>query len=86
MTTSPRGKGEHFVHFCSPCLPGGLFVLLVADEQEHEECKNNEDGADPTPEGGPIELQPCSSGGLVDVLVVIGLSIFVSELSKRLGF
>ena len=71
MTTSPRGKGKHFVHFCSPCFPGGSFVLLVTDKQKHEEGENNKDGADPNPERGPIELQPCSTGGLVNVFVVV---------------
>ena len=85
MTTSPRGKGEHFVHFCSPGFPGGSLVLLVTDKQEHEECKYDEDGADAAPERCPIELQPRSSGRLVDVLVVIGLLILISELSEWFG-
>ena len=83
MTTSPRGKCKQLVHFCSPCFSGGSFVLLVADKQEHEEGENDEDGADPTPERGPIELQPRSTGGLVNVFVVVQLFVLISELSER---
>ena len=85
MTASPCGKSKHLVHFGLPGLSGGSFILLVADKQEHKECKDDDDGADAAPERRPVELQPRSAGGLVNVLVIVGLSVFIPLLSKWLS-
>ena len=86
MTASPCCKGKHLVQFSLPGLSGGSFILLIADKQEHKECKDDDDGADAPPERHPVELQPRSSGRLINVLVAVGLPILISLLSKWLGF
>ena len=63
MTACPCGKSKHLVHFGLPGLSGGSFILLIADKQEHKECKDDDDGADAAPERRPVELQPRSSSG-----------------------
>ena len=59
------------MEFRSSCFPCGTFILFVTHKQEDEQGEDDEDGADSTPKRGPVELQPGSSRGLIDVLIII---------------
>ena len=59
------------MQLCSTSFLVGLPIVPKCDPEGDEEDTNDDDGGHPPSERGPVELEPCCPGRLINILELV---------------